>query len=303
MPDTARIRANVGRMIDKGASEKEIDTYLASEGATAATLRGAPAAPRNPTPARRLPAPPPKRPMSMLQNISSTAGDFLDGMLPGVGHTMAGVGGAVGNTIAAATGRAKWDPAKAFETESHASDTDKKQFSKDHPNIAEGAGWAGFGASFALPAARVARGAGLRSHIVNGALTGGGYGALSGAMNDTGQGRLSNATNGLLAGGALGGAAAPAMQAGGAVVSSARRNIPGVDAIANAAENGYSRLTGGGPVPRTSGAHAQADRMMADQMDGSRHINQGMGVGNTPQPVRPTTSRQYPQTPPRTSAG
>jgi hypothetical protein len=52
MTDIAKAKRNVGRMIDGGASEQEIDTYLASEGLNAASLREAPsttAAPSAPT--------------------------------------------------------------------------------------------------------------------------------------------------------------------------------------------------------------------------------------------------------------
>jgi hypothetical protein len=42
MPDIAKAKRNVGRMIDGGASEREIDQYLASEGLSAKDLKAAP---------------------------------------------------------------------------------------------------------------------------------------------------------------------------------------------------------------------------------------------------------------------
>ncbi|WP_454760576.1 hypothetical protein [Caulobacter segnis] len=45
MPDIAKAKRNVSRMIDGGASEQEIDTYLSSEGLSAAELRSAPSSP------------------------------------------------------------------------------------------------------------------------------------------------------------------------------------------------------------------------------------------------------------------
>ena len=41
MSDVGTIKLNVAKMIDGGANEREIDTYLSSEGVTAQQLRDA----------------------------------------------------------------------------------------------------------------------------------------------------------------------------------------------------------------------------------------------------------------------
>lgn len=45
MPDIPKIKRNIGRMIDQGAPEEDIDAYLASEGVTIDQLKGAPSQP------------------------------------------------------------------------------------------------------------------------------------------------------------------------------------------------------------------------------------------------------------------
>ncbi|KIU29296.1 hypothetical protein SR41_04615 [Sphingomonas melonis] len=272
MADTARIKANVGTMIDKGATEQEIDTYLQSEGVNAQALRGAPELPK---------APPP----GALDTISTLAGETLDGVIPNAGRTMRGVGGAIGNTIAAAIGRDSFRPVDAFHDEERQYDADKAQVDEGHPNLSSAAGWAGFAGSFGLPVARIGRGASLAARLGKGAANGAIYGAASGALNETGDGRLANAALGAAGGAAMGAAAYPAMNAAHSVFNTARRNIPGIDAGAHFLEDAYSRLRGRGPVNPAGAANAQAERMLADQMDGSRFLNQGMGTGNVPSTV------------------
>ena len=231
-----------------------------------------------------LPTPPPsvkRGPNTAMQNVSATAGEFLDGLIPNAGRTMAGVGGAIGNTIAAGLGRTEWHPADAFQAEQEAHDADQEQLEQDSPGIASGAGWAGTAASFALPGVNAVRGGRMAAGVANGAITGGLYGAASGALNDSGDGRLANAGLGLAAGVGLGAAGAPLMHGAGAVASAARRNIPGVDAAARFATNIPRRLTGRGLEQPQDAAYAQAERILGDEMANST-IATGMGTGNVP---------------------
>lgn len=223
----------------------------------------------------------PRQPMTFLQDVSTTAQDFLDGVLPSAGKTMAGVGGAIGNTIAAGLGRTDWHPGQAYDEESGAAAQDQAQFGEEHPDLAGTAGWAGFGSSFLLPGATVVRSRNLAAHMVNGAVTGSGYGVLSGALNDTGDGRLANATNGLMVGGVLGGLAAPAAGKVGNTVSAVRRNIPGVNGVLTGLENIPRRIAGKPLVPASAAGHAQAERILNREMDGQT-IDTGMGSGTVP---------------------
>jgi hypothetical protein len=331
MADTARIRANVGTMIDKGADEAEIDTYLASEGLTAQDLSGARMSPQDEQAyaalaadpdsdaaaikgfltergfnasdedvagflqarqggARvagsvryKLPKAPPRprqnRPNTGLETASATAQEALNGVLPNAGRFMAGVGGVIGNAIAAPlSDQVDFDPFAAFSEEEAASDLSRERLEEDNPTLANAAWGAGLIGPFALPQARILQGGGLLRGAGNGAITAGGYGALSGAMNNTGEGRGVNA----LYGGSFGataGAAAPFLARGGAsLASSARRNIPGVDAASRAVGNGFARLRGNPAAGADDAAHAQAERILGETLPDSR-IATGMGTG------------------------
>lgn len=320
MSDLTRVRENIGSMIDQGADETEIDTYLRSEGVTPEQVRSAPL--ELPVPTREvsdvpqgdrgLPAPPPgvkPKPNTGLENASATAGEFLDGMIPNAGRFMAGVGGAVGNTIAAGLGRTEWHPGDAFQAEQEANDADQERLEQDNPNVAAGAGWAGLAGSFMLPTATVMRGGRLGAGIVNGAVNGAGFGALSGALNDSGDGRLANAGLGALAGAGLGSAAAPLGRAAGAIGSAARRNIPGVDATARFLGNVPRRLAGRPLEGPHDAAYAQGERILGEEMENGT-IATGMGTGNvqaTPDNVGAEVARRQalgvPAVPADTSEG
>jgi hypothetical protein len=231
---------------------------------------------------QRVPSSPDKEdPNIALETTSATAGEFLDGLLPGACKTLAGVGGVLGNTLSAGLGRTDWHPGQAYAEEAAANDRDQARLEQDHSDLAAAAGWLGFGTSFALPAARLARGEGLAASVANNVATGAGYGVLSGALNDTGDGRLVNATNGGLVGGVLGGVAAPIARKVSGVLSTARRNIPGANDLATGLENLPRRLTGRPLVPASAAGHAQAERILNRELDGAT-IDQGFGTGSVP---------------------
>jgi hypothetical protein len=335
MTDPTRIKNNVGSMIDQGATEAEIETYLASEGTTAQDLRGGKmsaddeamytalaqdprstaaslqtfarmrgfnvtdqaaadfiaarernpdvggAIPYEPTEPEAPAAPPKGEPNSALETLSSTAGEFMDGLIPNAGRTLAGAGGALGNTIAATLGNTDWHPGKAYEEEATANDRDQARLEADHPNVANTAGWAGLASSFLLPAAKVLKGSGVLAGAGNGAVNGVGYGVLSGALNDTGEGRVANAVNGGALGGVLGGAAAPVARHIGETVSTARRNIPGLNGVLTGVENLPRRVRGQPLIPATAAAEAQGERILNREMKDAT-IATGMGTGTVP---------------------
>lgn len=219
------------------------------------------------------------RPNTFGENVTSTAGEVLDGVLPGAGRFMAGVGGAAGNTIAAGLGWNDWHPGEAFAEEQAGYDRNKARLGHDNPTLASAAGWTGTIGGFALPAAKVFQGGKLAAGVGNGVLTGAGYGALSGALNDSGGGRLENAALGGFAGGALGAAGPLAARKLADTAGALRRNIPFANEAATFLENVPRRLTGREPVPATAAAYAQAERLLDREMQGAT-IATGMGAGD-----------------------
>lgn len=263
MPDNA----------DEGAIVERVQNFAKAQ---------APAADPNAS-GPNLPSPPPGiRPApTATQTASAAAGTFLDGIIPNAGRTMAGVGGAIGNTIAAGLGRTEWHPGDAFQAAEEDHDADQDQFDEEHPQISTAASAGGLAASFALPGVNVMRGGRLGAGIVNGAATGAGYGALSGLLNDTGDGRLTNGALGAGFGGAIGTLGAPLGRAAGAVGSAARRNIPGVDATARFVNNGVNRLAGRPLEQAGDAARAQGERIIGEEMENGT-IATGMGTGDIP---------------------
>lgn len=258
MPDNA----------DEGAIVERVQAFAKAEAQQAGpTDSEAPAAPTGPG--------------TFLENASATAGQIMDGFIPGSRKFLAGAGGVVGNGIAAAIGRDDFDPTEAYATGAASSDINHARLEAEHPQVATAATLAGLAGSFALPAARLARGGSLGAGMLNGAATGAGYGALSGLLNDTGGGRLENAAMGAGFGGALGAAAAPIAQRVAGTVATARRNVPGVNVALTGLENIPRRLSGRQPVPSTAMAHAQADRLLAEDM-AQDTISTGWGAGTVP---------------------
>lgn len=353
-PDLDRIRGNVASMIDQGASEREVDSYLASEHVTPQDLRGAHMAPQDEAAYTRLAQDPQSTAADLqafarghgfdvtdedakafiaarsrsggkvgetvtyigrgpdgarydieapagssesdiqarvqdyapanttLESISATAQEALDGLVPGFGRTMAGIGGAIGNSIAAPlSDEIDWQPLQAFREEAAASDQDRARLETDHPDVASAAWGTGLLGSFALPQARVLRGTSLASGIGNAGINGAAYGALSGALNDTGNGRLTNTLLGAGAGGVLGGMAPVAGRKIAAATSAARRSLPGLNGVLTGLENVPRRLKGEALVTPSAPAHAQAERILAREM-GEGTIATGMGTGDVP---------------------
>ncbi|WP_308814979.1 hypothetical protein [Sphingomonas sp. GV3] len=353
-PDLDRIRGNVASMIDQGASEREVDSYLASEHITPQDLRGAHMAPHEEAAYTRLAQDPQSTAADLqafarqrgfdvtdedarafiaarsrsggkvaetvtyigrgpdgarynieapagsteadiqarvqdyapanttLESISATAQEALNGLVPGFGRTMAGVGGAIGNSIAAPlSDEIDWQPLQAFREEAAASDQDRARLETDHPDVASAAWGTGLLSSLALPQARVLRGTSLASGIGNAGINGATYGALSGALNDTGDGRLTNTLLGAGAGGVLGGVAPVAGRGVAAATSAARRNLPGLNGILTGLENVPRRLRGENLITPAASAHAQAERILARDMAGGT-ITTGMGTGEVP---------------------
>ncbi len=123
----ARVRANVGSMIEQEASEEEIEMYLAAEGLTPDDHQPPSGSPNAPS-ARGLPLPPPGGDGSFLGTANNAAGAFLDGILPGSGRFMAGMDGAAGTTLSALLGDNEGVSAAAFSAEEDSCDPAKEAF-------------------------------------------------------------------------------------------------------------------------------------------------------------------------------
>jgi hypothetical protein len=233
----------------------------------------------------KLPAAPPvvpKAPNSTRENIRGALGSFVDGAVPGASGLARGLRGVVVNGAQSLAGDAEFAPGDAYSEYSADQKAVQAEFAEQNPNANAVAGWTGVGAGFALPASKVFKGGSIAAGMGNGALTGAAYGAATGALNDTGEGRVANAINGTVFGTTLGAVAAPAIRGAGAVGAAARRNIPGVDETLNYVAARVARLRGLPTPPPNAAAHAQAERMLAEQMDGSNRIATGMGTGGAP---------------------
>jgi hypothetical protein len=104
MPDNA----------DEGAIVERVQAFAKAEAQQAGTTD--PEAPAAPT-----------GPGTFLENAGATAGQFMDGFIPGSRKFLAGAGAVVGNGIAAAIGRDDFDPTEVYATGAASSDIDHAQ--------------------------------------------------------------------------------------------------------------------------------------------------------------------------------
>lgn len=231
MADIAKAKRNVARMIDGGASEREIDSYLASEGLSAAQLRGA-----------KPNYTPPKRKMGTSDNLQTL---FTQGVTFGQSPRIMGAMGSVMGVPDAIRQGNVGPIAEAYRQNRQATidqiDAARKQTGLGGA-LLEGAGSVVSGGAIAKgvgslasrfapqaanagrqlltkqagsTAAKVARSIGRTSAAAGG-------GAVAGGVYGSGEGRA--AENALY--GAIGGAAAaPIAKAAGGVVSGARRMV------------------------------------------------------------------------------
>ena len=231
MADIAKAKRNVQRMIDGGASEREIDSYLASEGLSAAQLRGA-----------KPNYTPPKRKMDTSANLQTL---FTQGVTFGQSPRITGAMGTVMG-IPDAIRQRSFDPLAEAYRQNRQAEIDRIDQARAQTGLAgmgmEALGGIATGGALARGigqavgrvapnlAPRVAATLAPRAGSAGGkvaratgrtALAAGG-GAASGAVYGSGEGRaVENALYG-----AVGGAAAePIIRVGGATVRGARRLV------------------------------------------------------------------------------
>ena len=342
-PDIGKIKSNISLMADQGATEEEIDIYVASEGTSAAELAAvpspapveAPARPHNEVLQEMITG---QKPLGEIEAfLRSTGNDpsgqmdaiaadmkfrkdnpnytgargaidlpkanpaakastevpslndginasFLEGLIPNLSNNVRGVGGVLGNGIRTLVNGDEWDPAGAFQSQYDKATADDAAFEEAHPIIDNVSAASGFGAGFALPATKLLQGAkygesALKSGVVNGAVTGAGYGALSGLLNPSGAGRLENGAYGAGGGTVLGAAAAPVIRGATGVAEWAGRVAPPIGRMASDIQATVARLRGQAPEIPLAERHAQ--RVIAGDMQGNK-IATGMGTGDTP---------------------
>ncbi|MBB3693010.1 hypothetical protein [Sphingomonas sp. BK580] len=218
---------------------------------------------------------------SLAQNIGAMVGTAVDGVLPGVARTNRGIHGAISNAAKSLVGSEEFDPAAAFQQGKDEQDYAQARFGVEHPDASTVATAAGLVGGLALPEARVVRGAGLLPGMANAALTSGGYGALSGILNETGGGNLENMALGAGVGSVLGAGGTAAFRGAANAAGAARRTIPGVDATARFLENVPRRFRGQPQAQPGDAARAQGERILANEL-GQGTIATGMGAGTVP---------------------
>jgi hypothetical protein len=168
MADIAKAKRNVSRMIDGGASEQEIDSYLASEGLSAEALRGGGGS------------------QGPMRAIGGAASQF-NKMIPFADEVAAGFG--VAKDIA--TGKVGMKPGpnmNVFDPEAIVESWKRNRadqsvvagdFDTEHPNMAALARGTGMVASSAVPMGRIAAGGTTLGNAARGAVMAGNQGALT----------------------------------------------------------------------------------------------------------------------------
>jgi hypothetical protein len=217
---------------------------------------------------RRQAAP---KPRSGWQTAGDFLGDTIDNVIPNFGDEIAAIPDAARAAV-------KGQPVgEAFNRGRREFRQHQAQYDKEHPALAWGSTLTGLGASLALPAGRVASGAGMAAKLLHGAAVGALYGGVAG----TGEGdslseRANNAATGALAGGALGGAMTPA--AAGLVRAGrfARQAIPGADSAVRGLANVPRSVMRKARITREGDRQTQSARFMNTRMN-QGHIATGFG--------------------------
>lgn len=226
-----------------------------------------------------LPKPPPGK-RTGWQTAGDFLGDVVDNVLPNFGDEIAAIPDAAKAAV-------KGQPiGEAYDRGRREFRQHQDQYDKEHPALAWGSTLTGLGASLALPAGRVASGAGMAAKVLHGAAVGAGYGALAGAgEGDSLSDRATNAAKGLVGGAALGGIMSPAAAGAARLARNARQAIPGVDDAVRRLANvprGVMRR----PLRTAENARREdAARFMSNRMD-QGHVSAGFGQQGAPSSPR-----------------
>lgn len=260
--------------------EIEVETESEQEAASAGKAywdnlspeeRAAPVAPSGPPRARR----------SALQTAGDFVGDTIDNFLPNWGDEVAALPDAVAAMVRGQDVGAAFDQGRAEFRANQA------QYDEEHPWLAWGSTLGGLGASLALPAGRVASGAGMAAKMAHGAAVGAGYGAVGGlGAGDTLAERGNNAVTGAAFGGVMGGAASPALQGAAWTGKKLGQFVPGADLVTRKLPN-VPRAVMRRPLRRRDDAQRdQAYDLLNKRM---REGDISTGFGRTGAPSSPRT--------------
>jgi hypothetical protein len=211
------------------------------------------------------------KPRSGWQTAGDFLGDAIDNFVPNFGDEIAAIPDAAKAAVKGQPIGEAWNKGrKEFRR-------NQDQYDKEHPNLAWASTLTGAGASLALPAGRVASGAGMAAKMLHGAAVGAAYGGVAGAgEGESLSDRATNAAKGAAGGALFGSAAAPIGQAAVSVGRRARMNVPGADTAIRRLANvprAVMRRPLVGPGQR---AVEQADRMVGQHMSQGA-ISRGMG--------------------------
>lgn len=215
-------------------------------------------------------------PRSGWQTAGDFIGDTVDNVLPNWGDEIYAAGRA---TRALVDGKPM---GQAFKKGQRDYKRQQDQYDKEHPALAWGSTLTGLGASLALPAGNLARGASMGAKVAQGAKVGAAYGAVSGAgEGETLADRGRNAVRSGAIGAAMGGTMTPLIKGTASVGRKVRNNVPGVDATVRQLAR-IPRAVMRNPTPQTSHrARQEADRMLHGRMNDG-HIQAGMGQQGVP---------------------
>ncbi|MFN3776779.1 hypothetical protein [Sphingomonas parapaucimobilis] len=234
---------------------------------------------RSAPPARQEPSAPAK-PRTALQTAGDFLGDTIDNVLPNWGDEVAAIPDA-----AKALFKGQ-DVGEAFDKGRQEFKANQAQYDEEHPWLAWGSTLTGLGASLALPAGRLASGAGMAAKVAQGAAVGAGYGAVGGlGAGDSVSQRANNAAAGAVFGAAMGGGASPLIAGASSVAKKLGQFVPGADFVTRKLPN----------VPR-----AVMRRQLRTKEDVARDqafslLNKKMGEGDIATGFGRTGARSTPQ--------
>jgi hypothetical protein len=302
MADLDRVKRNVGRLISANADEADIDSYIASEGATLDQVRAhkvgatSPAQPKPQTPEQKAVAdwrqqnPKTAYVRDVARNVvrGTGIGSFMDEAAAGFRSFTRGEPYDQSKRMIDAMDEASAADTTTLGTLPLIGDVTTSGLAQ----IASGVATAPF-----MPMARVAQGATLLPRVANALATGAGYGSLYGAGEGNSlEDRGGNALTGLAVGGALGAAAPVVGSAIGAGANAIRNRMqplprelqqferPAIDRVRQVAE--MDELT---PVEVAAvGRRTGRQGMLADTGENLRTITEGLN--QQPGPARATIS-------------
>lgn len=213
----------------------------------------------------------PRKPRTALQTAGDFLGDTIDNVLPNWGDEVAAIPDAAKALV---NGE---DVGEAFDKGRHEFKANQAQYDEEHPWLAWGSTLTGLGASLALPAGRLASGAGMAAKVAHGAAVGAGYGAVAGAgEGDSMADRAGNATSGALVGGVTGAAMLPVLNAARGAARFIERTVPGAAAVGRGLRNVPRAVMRRPLLTRAQQAQERANQFLSSRLN-QGNVSTGFG--------------------------